>query len=55
MAGVDARIVIIGLPQVISALGADAEQGIVHAGAAIDLCVARGIECPGAYSLRPQG
>ena len=28
MAGLDARIVIIGLPQVISALGADAEQGI---------------------------
>jgi EmrB/QacA subfamily drug resistance transporter len=28
MAGVDARIVIIGLPQVIQALGADAEQGI---------------------------
>jgi EmrB/QacA subfamily drug resistance transporter len=28
MAGIDARIVIIGLPQVISALGADAEQGI---------------------------
>ncbi len=28
MAGVDARIVIIGLPQVISALKADAEQGI---------------------------
>jgi EmrB/QacA subfamily drug resistance transporter len=28
MAGIDARIVIIGLPQVIHALGADAEQGI---------------------------
>ena len=28
MAGIDARIVIIGLPQVIRALGADAEQGI---------------------------
>jgi EmrB/QacA subfamily drug resistance transporter len=28
MAGIDARIVIIGLPQVISALGADTEQGI---------------------------
>ncbi|MFB3890069.1 MAG: MFS transporter, partial [Candidatus Bathyarchaeia archaeon] len=28
MAGLDARIVIIGMPEVISALGADAEQGI---------------------------
>jgi len=28
MAGIDARIVIIGLPQVIHAIGADAEQGI---------------------------
>jgi EmrB/QacA subfamily drug resistance transporter len=28
MAGIDARIVIIGLPEVISAIGADAEQGI---------------------------
>lgn len=28
MAGIDARIVIIGLPQVIAALGADTEQGI---------------------------
>jgi EmrB/QacA subfamily drug resistance transporter len=28
MAGIDSRIVIIGLPQVIQALGADAEQGI---------------------------
>ena len=28
MSGIDARIVIIGLPQVIKALGADAEQGI---------------------------
>ena len=28
MSGIDARIVIIGLPQVIHALGADAEQGI---------------------------
>ncbi len=28
MAGIDARIVIIGLPEVISALGADTEQGI---------------------------
>jgi hypothetical protein len=27
MAGIDARIVIIGLPQVIHAIGADAEQG----------------------------
>lgn len=28
MAGIDARIVIVGLPQVIAALGADTEQGI---------------------------
>jgi MFS family permease len=28
MAGLDARIVIIGLPEVVSALGADTEQGI---------------------------